>query len=148
QATVVVRLEEVLGELIAAGEAIAAVHGANQDRLAGFGGDLGLERLRLLVARRDQLLDAAERGDALVEDLRLAEEANELVAELGLQRVAPALVLLEAAVEALPASGRQLVRFAVRVRQLHLLELVAQQQLLELGLLLDVGLLLAVLQLV
>ena len=89
---------------------------------------------------REQLLHPGEGRRALVEDLRLGEEADDLVAELGLQRVGPALVLLVAAVEPLPARGGQLVLLAVDVAELELLELVAQQQLLELGLLLDVGL--------
>ena len=46
-----------------------------------------------------------ERRRALVEDPRLGEEGDEVVAELGAQRLAPAVVLLEPPVEALPAGG-------------------------------------------
>ena len=93
-------------------------------------------------------LHPGQRCGALVEDLRLEQEADDVVSVLGLQRVGPAVVLLVAAVEPLPARGGELVLRAVDVAKVELLELVAQQQLLELGLLLDVGLDPAVLDLV
>src|SRR6266540_3589781 len=63
------------------------------------------------------------------------------MAELGLYGISPALVLLVAPAEALPARLGQLARLAVGVDELELLELVAEQDLLQLRLLLDVDLL-------
>ena len=48
-----------------------------------------------------------------VEHLGLGQEVDRLVAELGLERAHPALVLLELAVEALPAALRELAHLAV-----------------------------------
>ena len=102
QAPVVVRLEELAGEHEGAGEAVAAVDRLDLEPLVELLDDLGVEEVALGALAAEQLLDHRRRRRRLVEDLRLAQEADQLVAELGLQRLRPALVLLEAPVEALP----------------------------------------------
>ena len=52
--------------------------------------------------------------------------------EPGLQRIRPAVVLLVATVEPLPAGGGQLAALAPGIDDLDLVELVSQQELLEL----------------
>ena len=80
-------------------------------------------------------------GDLLVEHRGLLQEGDHVVAVGGPQRRRPALVLLEQAGEALPARLGELELRAVTVEDLDLLPLVREQDLLELGLLLDVALL-------
>ena len=63
------------------------------------------------------------------------------MAVLGAQRGRPALVLLEQASVLLPARLGELELAAVAVEDVELLPLVIEQELLELGLLLDVELL-------
>ena len=96
--------------------------------------------------QRDELRRG--RDDLLVEHLRLLEEGHDVVAEVRAQRRAPALVLLEQPGVALPARLGELERLAVVVGDVEPLELVAEQDLLELGVLLDVALALALGELV
>ena len=90
--------------------------------VARRGDQLGLEGLRLGVVFLDQLLDGFERRGAGVEDLRLGEERDHLSPVLRAKRVVPALVLLELAVEALPARGGELRLLALGVRERVVLE--------------------------
>src|SRR6185437_1718049 len=72
------------------------------------------------------------------QDVGLLEKRDRGMAVLRAQRGRPPLVLLEQASEGLPALLGQLERRGRAIEDLHLLELVAQQDLLELELLLDV----------
>jgi hypothetical protein len=108
-------------------------------------GGVRLARGILALEQADQLVS---RPDLLVEDLRLLEEGHDVVPALRPQRRRPALVLLEQPGVALPAVVGQLEGAAGVVGHLHALELVAEQDVLELGLLLDVALGAAVLDLV
>src|SRR4029078_1569110 len=82
------------------------------------------------------------------EERRLLQEAHDLVAVLRAQRARPALVLLAQAAVLLPAGLGQLELLVVAVEDLDPVELVGEQDLLELGLLLDVALVAALLELV
>src|SRR5439155_26132313 len=100
----------------------------------------GVVGLALRALAVDELDRAVGRDDALVEQRALLEEAHHVVAVLGAQGRRPALVLLEQAREALPARVGELERLAVAVGDVELVELVREQELLELGLALDVAL--------
>ena len=99
---VVVRLEQLGGKRAGSRQA-AAVHGLDHE--------LGLRRLHELgfngssggSSASISLRAPARVAAAGVEQLRLAEEAERFVAVLRLERARPALVLLEQAVELLPA---------------------------------------------
>src|SRR5215207_937108 len=80
--------------------------------------------------------------------MRFGDEVDHLVPELGPQRGEPALERLVVTGQILPAALAELALLAVGVHHLEVLELVAEQELLELGLALDPNLALAVLQLV
>jgi hypothetical protein len=82
-------------------------------------------------------------GDLPLEQPALLQERDDALAVSGAQRRRPALVLLEQAGEALPARLGELELLAVAVEHLDLLELVAEQDVLELGLALDVAVLLS-----
>src|SRR5439155_26119978 len=105
------------------------------------GGDdlrrVGLALRRLALEQREQRLHAR---DLLVEDLRLLEECDRLVAVLRTQRARPAFVLLEQPGVALPARLGELELLAFAVGDPEAVELVAEQDLLELAVLLDVAL--------
>ena len=100
------------------------MYGPHDEAVLALLDELGLEDVPLRPLAAEQLAGRRRGRHPLVEDLGLGEEADHLVAELGLQGVRPALVLLEPTVEALPAGGRQLVRSAVGVDKGELLELV------------------------
>ena len=104
--------------------------------------------LALVIVRLQQRDHGLRVGRALVEQRRLLQEADRVVAPLGAQSGGPALVLLQEPAVLLPARVREAEGAAVAVGDLELLQLVAQQDLLELGLLLDVDVLLARLDLV
>src|SRR5438270_3110154 len=82
-------------------------------------------------------------GDLLLEQPGLLQERDDAVTVGGAERRGPALVLLEQPAEALPACLGQLELGGSVVVDLDLLELVAQQDLLELRLALEVPVLLA-----
>ena len=64
---------------------VTAVDRSDEDLVARFGDDLGVERLDLTGVAVQHVLDLGQRGDATVEDFRLAEKADQLVAEVCLQ---------------------------------------------------------------
>src|SRR5262249_39054682 len=107
-------------------EAVPAMHGSDLDAAVAVAQNLGLEGPGVGIRLAEELADRRRGRGALVEDLRLGEEADHLVAELRLQRVGPSLVLLQAAIEALPARLGQLALGPVGVADVDLLELVAQ----------------------
>src|ERR671933_632739 len=86
--------------------------------------------------------------DLLVEQRGLLEERDHLVAVLGAQGARPALVLLAQARVLLPPRLGELERLVVAVEDLDAVELVREEHILELGLLLDVALAAALLELV
>src|SRR5688572_2012920 len=108
----------------------------------------GLVGLALVIVRLQQRDHGHRVGRALVEQRRLLEEADRVVPPLGPERRGPALVLLQQPAVLLPAGVREAEGVALAVGDVELLELVAQQDLLELRLLLDVDVLLARLDLV
>jgi len=85
---------------------------------------------------------ASDVGDLLLEQARLLQERDDAVAVGGAQRGRPPLVLLEQTGVALPPRLGQLEWLVVAVEDLDLLELVAEQDVLELGLTLEVAVLL------
>src|SRR3954453_6267382 len=78
----------------------------------------------------------------------LGDEVDHLVPELGPQGGEPALERLVMPGQVLPAAPAELALLAVGVHHLEVLELVAEEELLELGLPLDPDLALALLELV
>ena len=142
---VVVVGEELGRKPVGAGQAALAFDRLDDQQLVGDLEHLGVERRPLRRHCAEQLGRGGDAGDALVEQVRLLEEADRLVAELGLQRGPPALVLFRAPDVGLPAARGQLLGVAGGVDQLEVLELAAQQQLLQFGLALQVGLLVALL---
>jgi hypothetical protein len=104
----------------------------DQQLILGAAGELGLVRLVLGIRRFDQLANAGQRGGAGIEDLRLRQEGEDFVAEVGAQRLGPALVFLELAVEALPAGRGELRCLARGVGDRVGVETIAEEVLLEL----------------
>src|ERR1700685_83063 len=84
----------------------------------------------------------------LTQERGLLQELNDVVAVRCAQRRGPALVLLEQTDEPLPASLGELELSAVAVEDVDLLPLVGEQDLFEFGVLLDVALTRALLELV
>src|SRR4029453_12931413 len=103
----------------------------------------GLVRLAGVVVRLEQGYHRRRVRGALVEQRRLLEEVDRVMPPLGAERRGPALVLLEQPAVLLPARVREAEGAALAIPDLVLLEFVAQQDLLELRLLLDVDVLLA-----
>src|SRR5207237_998390 len=83
-------------------------------------------RLALGVLLLEQLHDAVGAGDTGVQDLGLLEERDGVVAVLGPERGAPALVLLQPDVEALRARLGALALLAVEGAHVQPLALVVQ----------------------
>ena len=81
-------------------------------------------------------------GDLLLEQPRLLQELDHPVAVRGAERGRPALVLLEQPAEPLPPRVGQPELLVVAIEDVDLLELVAEQDVLELGLALEVAVLL------
>src|SRR4051812_5409947 len=148
EAPVLGRLEQRTRELVGLGRAGLALDQHRDDLPLVVRDERGLVRLACGVAALEQLDHGLGVVRALVEERRLLQELDRVVAPLRAQRRGPALVLLEQPAVLLPARVGQAERLAVAVGDLHLLELVAQQDLFELGLLLDVDVLLAGLDLV
>ena len=112
---------------------------ANHDGV-GLLGDEG-ERVRLAVLavlgqHLHQLLGA---GHLLLEQPCLLEELDDPVTVRGAQRGRPPLVLLEQPAEPLPAGVGKPELLVVAIEDVDLLELVAEQDVLELGLALEVS---------
>ena len=129
-------------------QAAAAVN-ALDDQTRG----LLVEQLRLVgtilgIPRLEELRRRRQRLDAGLEQLRVRDEVDGLVAELRPQGRGPALHRLEVTLEVEPAPLGELLLLARSIHHLELLELVGEQELLELALALDVDLARAVLHLV
>ena len=144
QAVVLGRVERRAANVVRGREARLGLDRADHDLLGGLGDQLGAVRLLAVLSvlghELEQLVD--RRSTCSLEQSRLLEERDHALAVGGAQRRGPALVLLEQPREPLPARLGQLERLVVAVVDLDLLELVAEQDLLEVGLALDVAVLL------
>src|SRR5215216_2910104 len=148
EARVLGGLEDRASERVSVRRARLALDHLGDDVLAVLLDQLGRIGLTLRVVCPQHLDDLAGVGDTGVEQRGFLEEGDRVMAPLGAQRRRPALVLLEQAAVLLPARVCEAEGGAVAVGDRELLELVPQQDLLELGLLFDVDILLARLDLV
>src|SRR4051794_17479892 len=145
---VLLGVEQRLADAVRPGEPGPGLDGAHDDERLVLVLDRRLEGLALETLAAEQLARQVDRRDALVEQRGLLEEHDEVVAVRGAQRRRPPLVLLEQAREALPAVLGELELLALGVEHREALELVAEQHLLELGLVLEVAVVLALRELV
>ena len=144
EAQVLGGVERGAANVVRGREAGVGLDRADHDLLGGLGDELGAVRLlAVLAVGGDELEQLVDRRHLLLEQSRLLEERDHALTVRGAQRRGPALVLLEQARESLPARLGQLEGLVVAVVDLHLLELVAEQDPLEVGLALDVAVLLA-----
>src|SRR4051812_1412832 len=141
-------LEELAADPVRLGQAGLALDPAHAQRALVLVEHLGGHERAVVVRPRQQPERLLGGLDLLVEQRGLLEERDDLVAVLGPQRARPALVLLAQARVLLPARLGELERLVVAVEDLDAVELVGEQDLLELGLLLDVALVAALLELV
>src|SRR4051812_3653947 len=141
-------LEELAADPVRLGQAGLALDPAHPQRALVLVEHLRGHR-RAVVGRPGQQPEGLVGGlDLLVEQRGLLEERDDLVAVLGPQCARPALVLLAHARVLLPARLGELELLVVAVEDLDAVELVGEKDLLELGLLLDVALVAALLELV
>src|SRR5215218_1477045 len=148
EAAVLGRLEQVAGDAMRRRQASLRLDRADAHRRVVLVEQLGAEDRAVLGRLRDHADRLLGGLDVLVEQRALLEEAHDLVPVLRTQRARPPLVLLAQARVLLPARLGELERLVVAVEDLDAVELVREKDLLELGLLLDVSLVAALLELV
>src|SRR5262249_48149062 len=98
--------------------------------------------------RRDRLLGRSRRGDVQLDEPMRDDEVGGMRTEVGTEPGRPALELRQRAREPLPARLRQLDLAAAALAHLEVAEALADEQLLELRLLLEIELLVPELHLV
>ena len=140
---VLLGLERGARDAMGGGQAGLRLDRADHHVVIVLGHQLGAVGLAVLAVLGDVAHQRVDVGDLLLEQSRLLQERDHPVTVRRAQGRGPAVVLLEQPVEALPARVGELELLARAVVHLDLLELVAEQDVLELGLALDVAVLLA-----